>query len=73
MYMAELPWEPAFDIPDYKEVGRMLMNFSRMPRDEVGIAPNFENDAEYEKAVLDGCVPPESLCPAKSQLMRFWD
>jgi hypothetical protein len=64
----ELPWEPSFEMPDYKELGRALMSFGYTPRPEDEPAPpNFENDPAYERAVLDACVPPEPLCPATSK------
>jgi hypothetical protein len=65
----ELPWEPPFEMPDYKELGRALMSFAYTPRPEdEPTPPSFENDPEYERAVLDACVPPEPLCPATSRL-----
>jgi hypothetical protein len=73
--VAELPWEPPFEMPDYKEVGRMLMSFGRIARDdEPMIGPSFENDPEYEKMILDGCTPPEPLCPftGESAWRKHW-
>jgi hypothetical protein len=55
-------------MPDYKELGRALMSFEYTPQPEDKPAPpSFENDPEYERAVLDACVPPEPLCPATSK------